>query len=127
MRIRRRTRWPVLAMIPASVTLLSGAPATAGTGIARTSHLAHSAAAKVRTVIIEGLRYRPRITVVRRGEPVKWVNEDPVPHTVTAVGGSFDSHGIAPGSSWTYVPEKRGEYDYTCTFHPSMRGRLEVR
>lgn len=109
------------AALVMAAALLAVAP-----GLVRAAQPSH-AAKKAHTVIIEGLQYRPRIIVVRRGEPVTWINRDLVPHTVTATGGSFDSHGIAPDGSWTYVPEKPGRYDYTCTFHPTMKGKLQVR
>lgn len=118
----RRAPSSARRMVPAALLALAGLLAAAPRS-ARPS----PAADKVRTVLIEGLRYRPRVIVVKRGEQVRWINEDPVPHTVTAVGGSFDSHSIAPGGSWVYVPERAGEYDYGCTFHPTMKGKLEVR
>lgn len=83
--------------------------------------------AAVRTVVIESLRFSPQRLVVSRGERIKWTNRDPFPHTVTATDGSFDSHAIAPDSSWTYVARKAGEYHYTCTFHPTMKGVIVVR
>lgn len=79
------------------------------------------------TVIIEGMRFHPGTVVVRRGERITWINRDLFPHTVTAAGGGFDSHAIGPGGSWTYVPTKPGEYDYRCTFHPTMKGKVVVR
>jgi plastocyanin len=88
---------------------------------------ARPAAAGTHTVIIEGMRFHPEKIVVRRGEKIKWINEDPFPHTVTAADGRFDSGTIRPDGAWTYVPGKAGEYDYRCTFHPTMKGRLIVR
>ena len=79
------------------------------------------------TVTIEGMRFSPRILRVRRGDRITWINKDPFPHTVTAVDGKFDSHPIAAGGSWTYVARKAGEYDYMCTLHLDMKGRLQVR
>ena len=79
------------------------------------------------TVIIEGMRFSPQIIAVRRGDRVTWINKDPFPHTVTATNGRFDSHTIAPDGSWTYVARKTGEYDYVCTLHVTMKGRLLVR
>ncbi|MDE2049543.1 MAG: cupredoxin family copper-binding protein [Gammaproteobacteria bacterium] len=99
----------------------------AGSGTANAGQPRHRAAAKVHTVIIDSLRYRPQVIVVRRGQRIRWINEDPFAHTVTAIGGSFDSHSIPPGGSWTYAPAKAGEYDYRCTFHPTMKGKLRVR
>ena len=72
------------------------------------------------------MRFMPQTVVVRRGDRVTWINRDLFPHTVTAAG-KFDSGQIASGGSWTYVARKVGEYDYACTLHVGMTGRLEVR
>ena len=40
--------------------------------------------------------------------------------------GGFDSKVIQPGTSWKYVARKKGEFPYTCSFHP-MNGKLTVR
>ncbi|HEV2442711.1 MAG TPA: cupredoxin family copper-binding protein [Steroidobacteraceae bacterium] len=78
-------------------------------------------------VIIDGMRFNPQTLVVRRGDRITWINRDPFPHTVTSTDGKFDSHQIAPDGSWTYVARKAGEYDYVCTLHVTMKGKLEVR
>ena len=78
-------------------------------------------------VTIEDMRYNPQTLTVHRGDRITWVNKDLVPHTVTATDGRFDSHPIAPGGSWTYVARKAGEYDYVCTLHVTMKGKVLVR
>jgi plastocyanin len=95
-------------------------------GLAATGKLA-SAAEKSTThkVIIKATSYSPMTLTVKRGDTVVWVNEDPFPHTVTAEG-AFDSKSIAAGASWKYKARKAGEYAYTCTFHPNMKGTLTV-
>ena len=79
------------------------------------------------TVIIENMQYSPAQLRVHRGERIVWVNKDLFPHTVTAAARAFDSGSIAANSAWTYVAGKAGEYAYGCTFHPSMKGRIEVQ
>ncbi|MEO6660581.1 MAG: cupredoxin domain-containing protein [Burkholderiaceae bacterium] len=95
-------------------------------GLAATGKLA-SAAEKSAThkVIMKATSYAPLALTVKRGDTVVWVNEDPFPHTVTAAG-AFDSKSIAAGASWTYKARKAGEFAYTCTFHPNMKGTLKV-
>jgi plastocyanin len=88
---------------------------------------ANPSAGQAHTVIIEDMRFNPRTLTVRRGDRVTWINKDPFPHTVTATDGKFDSHAIAPDGSWTYAARKAGEYDYVCTLHVTMKGRLLVR
>jgi plastocyanin len=80
----------------------------------------------VHTVVIEGVKYSPAAITVKRGDTVVWVNKDPFPHTVTS-RGNFDSKGIPADGKWTYVARRAGAYDYVCTYHPNMKGRLTVQ
>jgi plastocyanin len=76
---------------------------------------------------IKDLKFTPEILTVHPGDKVQWKNSDIVPHTVTA-DKSFDSGRIAVGGIWTLeVPPKKGEYLYTCTFHPNMKAKLIVQ
>ena len=34
---------------------------------------------------------------------------------------------IAANASWSYIAGKKGEYAYSCTFHPTMHGKLTVQ
>ncbi len=79
------------------------------------------------TVIIENMQFSPAQLHVHRGERIVWVNKDLFPHTVTAASQAFDSGSIAANASWTYVASRAGEYPYGCTFHPSMKGMIEVQ
>ena len=111
---------PAAALLTAA--LLAAAPLTA--------HGAQPAgpnARRAHTVTIEDMRYNPQTLRVRRGDRITWINNDLVPHTVTATDGRFDSHLIQPGNSWTYLARKTGEYDYKCTLHVTMKGKLLVR
>lgn len=92
----------------------------------RTAQPVQPVAAQVHTVSIESMSFHPGTLVVRRGDRITWTNRDPFPHTVTATNGKFDSHLIAPGASWTYVARKPGEYDYVCTLHVAMKGKIVV-
>ena len=112
--------WP-RAIVAASVLLL-GAIAT---GPAFPAERAPAKHATTHTVVMKATSYAPQALTIKRGDTVVFVNEDPFPHTVTAAG-SFDSKSIAAGASWKYTPRHAGEYAYTCTFHPNMKGTLRV-
>jgi plastocyanin len=60
------------------------------------------------------------------GTTVRWVNEDQLPHSVTADGGSFDSGLIEPGQPFERRFEQTGTYAYHCTPHPFMHGVVVV-
>ena len=105
-----------------TAALLATAPFTA-----RAAQPAGPGAGRAHTVTIEDMRYNPQTLTVRRGDRITWINDDLVPHTVTATAGKFDSHLIQPGNSWTYLARKAGEYDYKCTLHVTMKGKVLVR
>jgi nitrite reductase (NO-forming) len=71
--------------------------------------------------------YSVNVLTVAPGTTVTWTNNDPaMPHTVTAVDGSFDSGQIASGQSWSYTFNTPGEFEYYCTLHPWMRAKVIV-
>lgn len=79
--------------------------------------------------------YSPDVVETTVGSMVTWTNEDTTPHTATSgtvegnVGtpdGLFDSDILAKGASFSWVPEEAGEYDYYCTLHPFMTGKVVV-
>ena len=82
---------------------------------------------KTHTIRMSGTSFAPAEITVAAGDRITWINEDYFPHTATSEDGRFDSGAIAAGASWTLTTENSGDFDYLCTFHPTMRGRLMVR
>lgn len=78
------------------------------------------------TVRIKDFRYGPKVLHVRTNEAITFQNDDPEPHTVTAIGNAFDSGSIDSGAAWTHRFTHPGTYWYVCTFHPYMRGKIVV-
>jgi plastocyanin len=103
----------VLAALCASVLLAPPVPAW-GAGV---NH----------EVRIEGMKFVPERIEVRRGDTVTWVNQDVVPHTVTAREAGLESGQIDHAKRWSYKAGKPGEIPYVCRFHPGMRGILVVK
>jgi plastocyanin len=81
------------------------------------------------SVVIRGFRFDPETVTVNQGDTVEWKNDDIVPHTATEAVSkpSFDSGTIQTGSAWRYVARNKGTYNYTCTLHPNMEGKLIVQ
>jgi plastocyanin len=99
----------------------------AGTLAGHAAQPSKHTAGHVHTVVIESMTFKPQVLVVHRGDRITWINKDLFPHTVTSTAGKFDSHLIAADGSWTYVARKAGEYDYVCSLHVTMKGKIEVR
>jgi plastocyanin len=81
---------------------------------------------KTHTVTMDSTSFQPLRLTVGAGDSVVWINKDPFPHTATSAPGGFDSGSIAPDKSWTFKTGKKGEFDYVCTLHPTMKARLTV-
>ena len=61
------------------------------------------------------------------GDEVRWVNKDPVPHTVSGAAFSWGSERLLEqGDDVTYAFDKEGVYPYYCALHPSMVGAIVV-
>ena len=84
------------------------------------------AQAATHTVTIEAMKFEPATLTVKRGDRVVWINKDVVPHTATAAR-RFDSKNIAAGQRWTWKAGKPGRHEYLCTYHPGMKGVIEVK
>lgn len=76
---------------------------------------------------MSAITYTRAHIVVPAGTTVRWVNRDPLAHTVTADDRRFDSDLIEPGVSWQRRFDEPGTFRYHCTPHPFMRGIVVVR
>lgn len=101
------------AIVVAALLLLSGACRAAPAPV-------------VHTVTIEGSAFTPSVVTARVGDSVVWINKDFFPHTATGPDGVFDSGMLMPEASWTFTITASGTVDYTCTYHPTMKGTLRV-
>jgi plastocyanin len=75
--------------------------------------------------------FTPNTVTVPKGDIIMWTNNDTVPHTVTSAvdaGATFDSSLIAAGKTYSLDTSKLNatEYDYMCTVHPFMTGKIII-
>lgn len=73
--------------------------------------------------------YQPDTVTVTKGDIIEWKNNDSVVHTVTSSadsGATFDSGVISKGGTYQLDTSKLDvkEYDYMCTVHPFMTGKI---
>jgi plastocyanin len=83
--------------------------------------------AQTHTVYMEGMGFRPQEITINAGDTIVWVNRDFVPHSATSAGAGFDSKAIDAYKSWRATIERPGDFEYVCTFHPTMTATLRVR
>ena len=92
-------------------------------------------------VEIIGNSFYPKVIEIAPGTKVTWTNEDTFTylageyagiHNVQSTSSPEDSDGIngpllAHGESWSYTFDQEWEYDYICTPHPYMMGKVIVK
>jgi plastocyanin len=73
--------------------------------------------------------YLPGQLTVQVGAVVSWVNTGSDGHDVsgTGPGGAWRSGPLAPAERYQRPFDLPGIYDYVCTIHPEMRGRIVVQ
>ena len=114
MQTSRATR--ILALAAGTLTLTFATTALVPAARAGTTH----------AVQIVGFAFSPAEITVAAGDTVTWTNLDQVVHTATSTSGAFDSADLDPGESFSMTFSTPGTYDYLCTPHPSMTGRVVV-
>jgi plastocyanin len=77
-------------------------------------------------VVIDGMAFTPKVVSVRPGDTITWVNRDMFVHNVTAAAKGISSGDLKPGQSWRHKVRQEETFDYLCTLHPVMTGRVEV-
>lgn len=75
-------------------------------------------------VEIRSFAYEPVDLEVPVGTELAWVNRDPAPHTATGEG--FDTGRLQQDARGTVAFTEAGTFEYVCTIHPAMRGRVTV-
>jgi amicyanin len=101
-------------------------PAAIPSGTAMTTPPSNSAAGGSAVVVIENFAYSPPTLTVPVGTTVTWTNKDSVGHTVTTRTSLFDSGLLSKGQTFSYTFNQKGTYDYYCTVHPYMAGKIIV-
>lgn len=82
---------------------------------------------KPAAVTIENFAFSPATITVAIGTMITWTDQDSADHTVTSINGVFDSGRISRGNTFSYTFNEKGEYDYYCTYHPNMTGKVIVQ
>ena len=76
-------------------------------------------------VTIHEFKFNPAEITIQKGEAITWINEDSVTHTVT--GTAINSGPLENGKSFKQTFNEMGTFDYSCTPHPYMKGKVIVK
>lgn len=82
-------------------------------------------------VNIDKMKYDNTDLKVKVGDTVVWINQEVMPHNVdfkAGVVGENELKGpmLKKGESFSITFNEAGVYDYYCTPHPFMRGKVTV-
>jgi plastocyanin len=78
-------------------------------------------------VRIDNFHYTPPTLVVAPGATVTWKNDDDSPHSVREKDGKFKSAALDTDDTFSQTFATPGEYEYFCSIHPYMTGKIVVR
>ncbi len=104
-----------IASLVAAAALLLGASLPADTQ------------AEPNLVKIDNFSFTPPSLTVQVGTTVTWVNKDDVPHTVTSADKKFKSPALDTDERFSFTFSAPGTYNYFCSVHPHMTGKIIVQ
>jgi plastocyanin len=76
---------------------------------------------------IDNFSFTPQVLTVAAGATVTWINGDDVPHTVVGTHQEFKSKALDTGDQFSFTFTKLGTYEYFCSVHPMMTGKIVVQ
>ena len=114
-------------MVPKTILLLGSLGAAALFATAPGAPSAGAGAQTSAAVQIDNFHYSPPMLVVAPGTTVTWKNDDDSPHSVREKDGKFKSAALDTDDTFSQAFSAPGEYDYFCSIHPYMTGKIVVK
>jgi plastocyanin len=117
----RKHLWPLCAVMGILLTSLFT--------LAVCAQIAHatSSAKEGAKVSIANFAFAPAEITIAPGESVTWTNDDGAPHGLEFNDGAPGTDLLLPKASFSRSFDRPGTYDYNCSVHPYMTGRVVVR
>jgi plastocyanin len=79
-------------------------------------------------IAIDNFAFSPKALTVPRGTIVTWINNDDVPHVIVSPQGRFHSSPVLDTNQrYSVTLTDSGAYDYFCSIHTVMTGKVLVR
>lgn len=101
------------------------------TSLASTPGLAedpnNAGAGPVASVTMDHNTFIPAEITVAPGTTVTWTNQEAMPHTVVDQNKGFRSKTIVKDGTFSFTFTTAGDYDYLCSIHPNMKGKVIVK
>jgi plastocyanin len=77
-------------------------------------------------VSIVNFAFTPEEIKIKTGETVTWLNDDGAPHGLKFDDGAKGTDVFLPGATFSRRFDRAGAYNYSCSVHPYMTGRVVV-
>ncbi len=78
-------------------------------------------------VTIDNFSFTPQVLTVKAGTSVTWMNKDDVPHTVVSTTKKFGSRVLDTDEKYSFTFNEPGTFEYYCSVHPHMTGKIVVQ
>ena len=78
-------------------------------------------------VKIDNFSFGPAELKVAVGTTVTWTNHDDIPHTAVSTDKMFKSKVLDTDEKFSFTFSKPGTYEYFCSIHPKMTGKVVVQ
>jgi plastocyanin len=78
-------------------------------------------------VRVDNFTFAPETLTVPVNSTVTWVNKDDIPHVIASNDGLFKSKALDTDQKYSYTFSKAGTYQYYCSIHPKMIGKVVVQ
>jgi plastocyanin len=109
------------------VTGCAQQPQTPAPAPATTPTPALSAGGPVFEVKISNFSFQPAELKIPKGSIVIWANNDGATHTVTSDSGNEIASGqVRQGGTFSHTFNNTGTFDYHCSIHTTMKGKIIV-
>ena len=111
------------------VDLATGATTTIPVGNAPRKVVVQRVAAKAAAaaaVSIANFAFAPGNVTVAPGATITWSNDDGATHGLAYKDGAKGTDVLLPGQKFSRTYDKPGSYDYVCSVHPYMTGKVVV-
>jgi len=74
---------------------------------------------------IKDSSFVPNTATLKAGGTVTWTNSDGTKHQLISKD-LFDSKGLESDDAFSFTFPRPGTYDYSCSIHPTMMGKIVV-
>jgi plastocyanin len=80
-------------------------------------------------VKVDNFSFGPATLTVPAGTAVTWTNRDDIPHTIVSTDDpkAFKSKVLDTDEKFSFTFSKPGTYQYFCSIHPKMTGKVIVQ